>query len=255
MNFNRIGFVTLVRRELRRTLQIVNQVVWPPLISTLLYILIIGLSVGSRIQIDTGVPYVAFLIPGLVALTVIESSYGEGSSSLFQHRFMNSIQELLVAPLSYWEIVGGFIFGSVVRALVLGCLLLLFLPTFSGLWPGSWVLTLLLMTLISVLFTAIGLLMALYAEKWDQIAIPQVFVFTPLIWVGGAFSPLQLLPASLQTVARFNPMFYIIDGLRQAVLGVGEAPFWVSLLVTLTLSAGFLYWVLHCFKTGFKLRV
>jgi ABC-2 type transport system permease protein len=254
MIHNAVGFNTLVKRELKRTFSIINQVIWPPIVSTLLYVLIIGMSLGGRVEAASGVNYLTFLIPGLIALTVIESSYAESSASLFQHRFMNSIQELLTAPLSYLEIVGGFIIGSVTRALLLGNLLLLFLPVFAQRWPANWLLYLFLMVAISVLFSAIGLVMALVAEKWDQIAIPQTFVFMPLIWVGGAFSPLSLLPGPLQTLARFNPVFYLIDGFRYSILGVSEAPVWASILVTLLLTGGSVWLVLALFKKGYKLR-
>lgn len=252
---NTVGLTTLIRRELRRTSQIINQVVWPPIVSTLLYVVIIGLSVGSRVETASGVPYVAFLIPGLIALTVIEASFAESSASLFQHRFMNSIQELLVAPLAYWEIVLGFMAGSVARALLLGNLLMLFLPVFTGRWPVNWALYLVLMVLIAVLFSGLGMIMALFAEKWDHIAIPQTFVFMPLIWVGGAFSPLALLPAQLRPFAYANPMFYVIDGFRYAILGVAEAPVWASVGITAVLAAISTGVVLRLFQIGWKLRV
>ncbi|MEB3198293.1 MAG: ABC transporter permease [Candidatus Sericytochromatia bacterium] len=252
---NTLGLLTLCRRELRRTFQIINQVVWPPIVSTLLYILIIGISVGGRIETTSGVPYVVFLIPGLVILTVIEASFAESSASLFQHRFMNSIQELLTAPLSAFEIVCGFVSGSVARALLLGNLLLLFLPLFTGRWPAHVMLYLGLMVLVAVLFSAIGLLMGLWAEKWDHIAIPQTFFFTPLIWLGGAFSPLSLLPEAARPLAAFNPMFYLIDGFRYAVLDVAEVPLWQSLGVTVALTALALGAVLELFRRGWKLRV
>lgn len=252
---NTIGLTTLIRRELRRTFQIINQVVWPPIVSTLLYVLIIGLSVGSRVESVSGVPYVAFLIPGLIALTVIEASFAESSASLFQHRFMNSIQELLVAPLAYWEIVLGFLAGSVARALLLGNLLMLFLPVFTGRWPANPALYLVLMVLISALFSGVGMIMALWAEKWDHIAIPQTFVFMPMIWVGGAFSPLALLPAQIRPFAYANPMFYVIDGFRYAVLGVAEAPVWASIGVTALLAALSIGTALRLFQIGWKLRV
>lgn len=252
---NAVGLATLIRRELRRTFSIINQVIWPPIVSTLLYVVIIGLSVGSRVESASGVPYVTFLIPGLIALTVIEASYAESSASLFQHRFMNSIQELLISPLAYWEIVVGFVAGSVARALLLGNLLMLFLPVFTGRWPANPALYLLLMVLMSVLFSGVGMIMALAAEKWDHIAIPQTFVFMPLIWVGGAFSPLALLPAQIRPFAYANPMFYVIDGFRYAMLGVAEAPLWASIGVTAALAAISMGVTLKLFQVGWKLRV
>lgn len=253
-SMNLVGFRTLVRREVRRTIQVINQVIWPPMISTLLYVLIIGMSLGSRMNTVVGVPYLDFLIPGLIALTVVETSYGESSSSLFQHRFMNSIQELLTAPLAYWEIVGGFVFASVARAMVLGNMLMLYLPLFSHRWPAHWVLYLVMMALIATFFSSIGMIAALMGEKWDQIAFPQTFIFTPLIWVGGSFSPLALLPAQVQTLARFNPIFYLLDGFRYSVLDVHEAPVWASFGLATVLAVGSLGIVMRLFQIGYKLR-
>jgi ABC-2 type transport system permease protein len=252
---NLIGFQTLARRELRRTFQIINQVVWPPIVSTLLYVLIIGLSVGGRLEAATGMRYVEFLIPGLIALTVIEASFAESSASLFQHRFMNSIQELLTAPLSAFEIVAGFLTGSVARALLLGNLLMLFLPVFTHRWPVHWGLYLVLMVVIAVLFSSVGLIVGLWAEKWDHVAIPQTFLFTPLIWLGGAFSPVALMPEALRGVAQANPFYYVIDAFRFAVLGRAEAPLALSIGITLALAIGASALALRLFAVGWKLRV
>ncbi|HLX25926.1 MAG TPA: hypothetical protein VKR05_02975, partial [Candidatus Cybelea sp.] len=109
---NSVGFWTLVRREIIRSLKVINQVIWPPIITTVLYVFVFGLALGGRIANVQGVSYAQFLIPGLIMLQVIDSSYGECSSSLFQGRFMNSIQELLVAPMSAYEIVAGYVVGS-----------------------------------------------------------------------------------------------------------------------------------------------
>lgn len=252
---NLVGLRTLALRELRRTVQIINQVVWPPIVSTLLYVLIIGLSVGGRLEAATGIPYVEFLIPGLIALTVIEASFSEASASLFQHRFMNSIQELLTAPLSAFEIVLGFVTGSVARALLLGNILVFFLPAFTGRWPAHPALYLGLMGVIAVLFSALGLIIGLWGEKWDHIAIPQTFIFTPLIWLGGAFSPVSLMPASLQVVAHANPLFYVIDAFRFAVLGRAEAPLGLSVGITVALAGLALAVAMRLFAIGWKLRV
>src|SRR5580693_3616408 len=113
---NLVGFLTLVKREMVRTFAIINQVIWPPVIQTLLYVFVFGLALGSKIPSVQGVSYSQFLIPGLIMLQVIDSSYGECSSSIFQGRFMNSIQELLIAPMSAFEIVAGYILGSLARA-------------------------------------------------------------------------------------------------------------------------------------------
>ena len=122
---NPVGLATLVKRELYRTFAVINQVIWPPIITTVLYVLVFGIGLGSRVQSVQGVPYAAFLIPGLIMLQTIDQTYSETSSSLFQSRFLNSVQELLIAPLSGLEIVTGFILASILRALLIAGLITL----------------------------------------------------------------------------------------------------------------------------------
>ena len=121
--FNSTALWTLVKREMIRSLKVINQVIWPPIISTLLYVFVFGVALGSRISSVQGVSYAQFLIPGLIMLQVIDSSYGECSSSVFQGRFMNSIQEMLIAPMSAFEIVFGYVLGSLARAYVIAVLI------------------------------------------------------------------------------------------------------------------------------------
>ncbi|MBC7542357.1 MAG: ABC transporter permease, partial [Candidatus Sericytochromatia bacterium] len=148
MNGNLIGFWTIVKRELTRTRVIINQVVWPPLITTLLYLFVFGLSIGRQITHVEGMPYLTFLLPGLIMMSVIEGAYGEASASLFVLRFTNAVQELLIAPLSAWEIVGGFLVGSIVRGLIIANLVTLCGALILGVTPFSWLLYLVLLVLV-----------------------------------------------------------------------------------------------------------
>jgi len=173
---NYIGLGALIRRELKRTYMVINQVVWPPIIMTLLFLFIFGLSLGSRIKTLGGVPYVVFLLPGLVMLNVISSSYYESSSSLFQQRFMNSIQELLIAPLSAFEMVLGYIIAGVVRAIFIALLITVLGIVLVHAAPQNWALYLLAVSLVAVLFSALGIVFGLLAEKFDHIAILTTFI-------------------------------------------------------------------------------
>src|SRR6202451_2170405 len=132
------GLWTLIKREMVRSLKIINQVIWPPIITTLLYVFIFGLALGSRIKSVQGVSYAQFLIPGLIMLQVIDSSYGECSSSLFQGRFMNSIQEMLIAPMSAYEIVGGYILGSLARSFLIAGLITVLGVVLVRTVPHDW---------------------------------------------------------------------------------------------------------------------
>jgi ABC-2 type transport system permease protein len=251
---NLIGFQTLVKREIKRTFKIINQVIWPPLVSTLLYLFIFGFSLGSRIQEIDGVPYLKFLIPGLIIMSVIESSFSESAASLFLGRFTNSIQELLVAPLSYLEMVMGYVVGSILRALIIGNLIMGVGWLIVGVSPANWGLYLSFMVLISAFFSCLGLVMGLVAESFDQLSIPATFVVTPLVFLGGVFNSPRLLPEGLQHVVYANPLYYLIDGFRGSMLAAWDAPVLreLGMLVLMTIVAVAL--VLRFFRSGYKLR-
>lgn len=251
---NGVGLLTLVQREMVRSLKIINQVIWPPIITTLLYVFVFGLALGSRIPSAQGVSYAQFLIPGLIMLQVIDSSYGECSSSLFQGRFMQSIQELLIAPMSAVEIVAGYILGSLARALLIAGLITVLGVLLVHAVPQDWVLYVAVIALVSVLFSALGLIFGLVAEKFDHIAILTTFVITPLTFVGGVFTSAEMLPPPLRTFELFNPIFYTIDAFRRAYTGHSYLPPALSLLAIAVLAATALAIVLRMTAVGYKLR-
>jgi len=252
---NPIGLATLVKRELVRTYKVINQVIWPPIITTILYVLVFGLGLGSRVQSVQGVSYAAFLIPGLIMLQVIDQTYGESSSSLFQGRFMQSIQELLVSPLSAAEIVTGFIVSSILRALLIAMLILGVGFIMVRTVPQNWFLYFAMTILVSALFGAIGIIFGLLAEKFDHIAVFTTFVITPLVFVGGVFTSAQFLPPFVRQVSLFNPMFYMIDAFRYSFTGRSDVPLGVSLGIVSALTVVALGVALRMTATGYKLRV
>ncbi|MBV8749671.1 MAG: ABC transporter permease [Candidatus Eremiobacteraeota bacterium] len=254
MTANTIGFQTLVKREMVRTFAIINQVIWPPVIQTLLYVFVFGLALGSRIQSVQGVSYAQFLIPGLIMLQVIDQTYSESSSSVFQGRFMNSIQELLIAPLSATEIVLGYVVAGAVRAIFIALLITVLGIVFVHTSPTNWALYLLTIVLVSVLFSALGIVFGLLAEKFDHIAVMTTFFITPLVFVGGVFTSTQFLPPLVQTISLFNPMFYMIDAFRRSYIATGDVPLWLSFTVVGGLAVISLAVALRMMATGYKLR-
>ncbi|MBV8726639.1 MAG: ABC transporter permease [Candidatus Eremiobacteraeota bacterium] len=245
---------TLIKREMKRTFKIINQVIWPPIITTLLYVFIFGLALGSRIKSVQGVSYAAFLIPGLIMLQVIDSSYGECSSSVFQGRFMNSIQEMLIAPMSALEIVAGFILGSVTRAIIIANIIMLLGFAFVHTLPHHFTLYLFAMILVSVLFSALGIIFGLMAERFDHLAVLTTFAITPLVFVGGVFTSMQFLPPVVRNLSLFNPMFYTIDAFRYSYTSQSYLPLWFSLGVIALLTALALATALRMTAVGYKLR-
>ena len=228
--------------------------IWPPIITTLLYVFVFGLALGSRIPVVDGVSYAQFLIPGLIMLQVVDSSYGECSSSLFQGRFMNSIQELLIAPMSAYELVGGYVIGSLARSMLIAGLITVLGVILVHSVPHDWPIYFVVIALVSILFSALGLIFGLLADKFDHIAILTTFVITPLTFVGGVFTSAKMLPPALQTLELFNPIFYTIDAFRRSYTGQSYlAPaFSIGMVVLLTaISLGI---ILRLMAIGYKLR-
>jgi ABC-2 type transport system permease protein len=251
---NVVALWTLVKREMVRSLKIINQVIWPPIITTLLYVFVFGLAIGSRIQTLQGVTYAQFLIPGLIMLQVIDSSYGECSSSIFQGRFMNSIQEMLVAPMSAFEIASGYVLGSLVRSLLIAGLITVLGILLVHAVPRDWVLYFGVICLVSILFSALGLIFGLFADKFDHIAILTTFVITPLTFVGGVFTSATMLPPVLQHLQLINPIFYTIDAFRLSYTGHSFLPPLLSLAAIVVMAALAFGIVLRMMSTGYKLR-
>ncbi len=251
---NAVGFETLVKREMVRTFSIINQVIWPPVIQTLLYVFIFGLGLGSRIQNVQGVPYSQFLIPGLIMLQVIDQTYSESSSSVFQGRFMNSIQELLISPLSATEIVLGYVVAGVVRAVFIALLITVLGIVLVHAVPQNWALYLLTVALVAIVFSSLGIIFGLLAEKFDHIAVLTTFFITPLVFVGGVFTSLTMMPPLLQKISLVNPMFHMIDALRYSYIGHGDAPLWISLAVLTVLAAAAYTIAWRMTTAGVKLR-
>jgi ABC-2 type transport system permease protein len=251
---NGVALWTLVKREMVRSLKIINQVIWPPIITTLLYVFVFGLGIGSRIPSIQGVSYAQFLIPGLIMLQVIDSSYGECSSSLFQGRFMNSIQELLIAPMSAYELVGGYVLGSLARSLLIAGLITGLGVVLVHAAPSNWLLYFGIIALVSVLFSALGLIFGLVADKFDHIAILTTFVITPLTFVGGVFTSAKMLPPTLRNFELFNPIFYTIDAFRRSYTGQSDLAPAFSIGMVAFLTAISLGIVLRMTAIGYKLR-
>ncbi len=251
---NWVGLWTIIKRENVRSIRVINQVIWPPIISSLLYILIFGFSLGNNFNIGN-VSYLAFLVPGLIMMNVIMSAYEESSSSLFLGRFINYIQELLVAPLSYLELVVGFLVGGIIRSFVISFLILIVFLFFVKISVHSWLIYLYFIFFVSVFFASVGLIVALWAEKFDNLAILNTFFITPLLFFGGVFHSINLLPKFFQKLSLFNPLFYMIDGFRYSMLGSSDVNVSYSGIVVFVLSVIAFWYAAYLFKKGYKLKV
>jgi ABC-2 type transport system permease protein len=187
-------------------------------------------------------------------LQVIDGAYGESSSSVFQGRFMQSIQELLIAPLSALEIVGGYVVSGVLRALFIAALITVLGIVLVHTAPINWGLYLLVLVLVAILFSALGIIFGLLAEKFDHIATLTTFAITPLVFVGGVFTSIAFLPPLFQRISLFNPMFHMIDAFRFSYTGRGDVPLALSLSVVAALAAVSLGIAFTMAARGYKLR-
>lgn len=221
---NLTGFLTLAGREFRRVIRIWKQTLVPPIITTTLYFLIFGKLIGGRIGEMNGVSYMQFIAPGLVMMTAITASYVNTASSFFLSKFTRTYEELLVSPLSSHDIIWGYIIGSMMRGGLAGILVMLVSLCFVSFDIHSWAMILLTLMMTTIAFALGGFINAIYAKTFDDVGIIPTFVLTPLTYLGGVFYSISLLPEFWQTVSKFNPIVYMVNGFRYGFLGVSDVP-------------------------------
>lgn len=249
-----IAYSTIVRKEVSRFLRVWKQTLVPPVITTTLYYVIFGQFIGARIGQVGGVDYMAFIVPGLVMMSVIMNSFSHVVSSVYMAKFQKTIEEILVSPTPYPVIIAGYITGGVIRGLVTGSIVLTVALFFTHLSFAHFGLTVLVAFLTSLLFALIGLLNGIIADSFDSTSIIPNFVLTPLTYLGGVFYSIAMLPSPWQEISHANPVLYIIDAFRYGVHGVSDIPFLTSLLVILGFIAVFFAINWYLFAKGKNLR-
>ncbi len=217
-----IALYTLVRRELVRMFRIASQVFLPPVITTTLYFLIFGSLIGPRIGTIQGVSYPMFIAPGLIMMSVIVNSYGNVSNSLFSVRFQKSIEEMLISPMHPGLLLLGYVLGGVFRGLIVAILVFLIASLFLTLELNHLPMTLLVVLLVSAVFSLAGFTNAMLARNFDEIMLIPTFVLTPLTYLGGVFYSTSMLPVFWQNVSFLNPILYMVNALRHAMIGQEE---------------------------------
>lgn len=245
---NWAAFPTLVRYQVVRFLRMWLNTLVPPAVSLLLYLMIFGSLIGSRIGTVQGLSYVAFIVPGLIMLMVIMSAYENVTFSLYMAKFEHCIEELLVAPVPYFVILAGYVAGGIVRGLVVGVLALAISALFSPIQiinPGAVLLTLIM---ASAIFSMAGFINALFADNFDDVSIIPIFVLTPLIYLGGVFYSVEMLPAFWKNLSLANPLLYIINAARYGFTGVAEVSMGIAFTMMLFFCILFFcvsLWLLH----------
>ncbi|HTN33687.1 MAG TPA: ABC transporter permease [Marinobacter sp.] len=223
------AFSTLAVREIRRFTRIWPQTLLPPAVTMTLYFIIFGNLIGSRIGQMGGLDYMAFIVPGLIMMAVITSSYANVVSSFFSMKFHRSVEELLVSPVPNWVVLGGFVCGGMARGLSVGVIVTLLSLGFTDLSIYNLPIMILTVVLTSALFSLGGFINAMLATKFDDISIVPTFVLTPLTYLGGVFYSIDMLPEFWQNVSLLNPILYMVNGFRFGILGVSDVNPFVSL--------------------------
>lgn len=254
MGINWIGLGTVMQREVRRTFRVAIQTMVAPAVSAALYIFIFGSVIGTRIDDFAGVPYISFVFPGVLLLSIVNASFSSASSALYFMRWGRSIEELLIAPFSYLEMLFGLVASSVSRALMVSFIILGVGLLFGAvqlqhpLWFVGYI------AAIAAIFAMLGIIVALWAESFEQLQVLNTFVITPLTYLGGIFYSITFLPETAALITRFNPFFYFADGVRSSMIGYSEANTTVGLFVIGGLVVGLGLLVTHLFKIGWKIR-
>ena len=223
------AFSTIVVREVRRFTRIWPQTLLPPAVTMTLYFIIFGNLIGSRIGQMGGFDYMSFIVPGLIMMAVITSSYANVVSSFFSMKFQRSIEELLVSPVPNWVILAGYVSGGMARGLGIGLIVTLLSLAFTQLSIHNLPMMILTVFMTSALFALGGFINAMLATKFDDISIVPTFILTPLTYLGGVFYSIDLLPGFWQGVSMINPILYMVNGFRYGILGVSDVNPFISL--------------------------
>ncbi|USD64840.1 ABC transporter permease [Vibrio sp. SCSIO 43136] len=248
------AFRSLLYKEVNRFMRIWVQTLVPPAITMTLYFIIFGNLIGSRIGEMSGFSYMAYIVPGLIMMSVITNSYSNVASSFFSSKFQKNIEELLVAPVPNYVIIGGFVMGGVVRGLAVGAIVTFVSLFFVDLQVEHWWVIVATVFLTSVVFSLGGLINAVFAKTFDDISIIPTFVLTPLTYLGGVFYSISLLPEFWQGVSKINPIVYMVNAFRYGFLGVSDVSITTSFGV-LGVFVVALYAVAHYLVTkGIGLR-
>jgi ABC-2 type transport system permease protein len=246
--------VWLCKRETLRVSKLWTQTVLAPVISSMLFILVFGLSLGGRIDQVGQVDYEVFIVPGLITMGMTQAAYMNNASSIFQARFDRYIHDVLSAPMRPWQVTLGYTVGGVFRALAIGASLLVLAALLVQVPVERPFALLTAMALGLVLFSALGVVVGIYAETWDHTTFISNIVILPLAFVGGVFYSVDVLPSPWEELSHFNPVFYLVNAVRFGFLGESDVSIWLSLGVIAALALPVYAWSQWLFTSGRRLK-
>lgn len=240
--------------EMARTARTLMQSVASPVLSTSLYFVVFGSAIGSAIPEIEGVSYGAFIVPGLIMLTLLTQSTSNASFGIYFPKFIGTIYELLSAPVSYLEIVIGFVGAAATKSIILGVIILVTATFFVDVRIQSPLVMVLFLVLTSLTFSLLGFIIGIWAKGFEQLQIVPLLIITPLAFLGGTFYSINMLPEFWQIATLFNPVVYLVSGFRWSFYGLADVNVWISLAATflfLAICVGVVAWI---FKTGYRLK-
>jgi len=240
--------------EMARTWRTLLQSILSPVISTSLYFVVFGAALGSRIQQIDGVSYGAFIVPGLVMLSLLTQSISNASIGIYFPKFIGTIYELLSAPVSYLEIVVSYVGAAATKSIILGLIILATAALFVPLRIEHPLWMLLFLVLTSVTFSLFGFIIGIWADGFEKLQLIPLLIITPLTFLGGSFYSIGMLPPFWQTAALFNPVVYLVSGFRWSFYGVSDVSVGISLGMTLVFLAACVAVVAWIFRTGYRLK-
>ncbi len=252
MNFNAIKVIYIA--EMMRAWKTLFQTLASPVISTSLYFIVFGSAIGSRIQSIEDVSYGLFIVPGLTMLTLLTQSISNASFGIYFPKFTGTIYEVLSAPLSFYEALIGYVGAAASKSFIIGVIILVTANFFVDLQIQHpiWMLSFLILTCIT--FSLFGFIIGLWADSFEKLQVIPILVITPLVFLGGSFYSINMLPPFWQTVTLFNPVVYLVSGFRWSFFEVADVNVWVSLSMILVFLAACILTVSWMFKTGYKLK-
>ncbi|MDF3606888.1 ABC transporter permease [Paracoccus sp. DMF-8] len=251
---NWIGLYTLCRRETMRFMSVWQQTIFAPLMTAALFVTVFALAMGEGRGAVMGLPYLEFLGPGILMMTVIQNAFANTSSSMISAKMQGNIVDTLMPPLSAGEILTGYLTGALIRALIVAAVIAAGMALAIGQGVAHPVWALVFVVLGALLMGGLGLLGGIIAQKFDQMAVITNFIVTPLSFLSGTFYSVQALPEPFRTLAHWNPIFFLIDGARYGFVGVSDAPVWRGFCVVLVsvLVVGFIAW--RWLRTGYRMK-
>ena len=248
------GLLWLSRRECLRVTRLWTQTVLAPVVASILFMVVFGLSLGSRIREIEGHEYQLFIVPGLIAMAMVQAAYNNTSSSVFQARQDRYINDLLSAPMHPWQMNLGYTVGGIVRALAIGVSLMVLAVPLTGIGIEQPLVLVAAVALGMIIFSALGTIVGIFAETFDNHTFVSNIVILPLVFLGGVFYSIETLPSPWQELSHLNPLFYLVNAVRYGFLGTSDVSVALSLTITLALALPMYAWAQWLFTSGRRLK-